>query len=60
MDKRIQKELYSSRINAANLLKSYCEKHQIKLKSLSQLLELIITELLRVMKFSLKILPSKN
>ena len=31
--KEYKKELYSSRINAANLLKSYCEKHQIKLKS---------------------------
>lgn len=28
-----KKELYSSRINAANLIKSYCEKHHIKLDS---------------------------
>ena len=31
--KEYKKELYSSRINAANLLKSYCVKHQTKLKS---------------------------
>ena len=28
-----KKELYSSRINAANLIKSYCDKYQIKLNS---------------------------
>lgn len=28
-----RKELYSSRIDAANLIKKYCEKHQLKLKS---------------------------
>ena len=60
MDKRIKKELYSSRINAANLLKSYCEKYQIKLKSFISASGINYYGTFTSDEISLKIRPSKT